>query len=169
MKTVYLVSIMSIVTASTHLLLAQTRPLSVCEALNSAADHQAVLIHATVASTRHGSYLFEGTGQDPCPGWRKRFFTAPAAIPIVTGSYGRVHVPADLFRSYFDFEQRMNSLRKADPSAHFAVTISGVIIRKKWPLIFWSADGEYVGWGEGANGGSAAVLVVTSAPIEDRR
>jgi len=167
MKTAYLTFIAMIAGWPQHLN-AQVRPLSVCEALNSAGDHRAVLIHAAIASTQHQTYLFEGTGRDRCPGWRKRFFTAPSAIPIVFSSYSGVHVSDTLFRENLDFVQHLRSLQKANPSAHHMVTISGVLIRKSWALIFRRAGGAYVGWGEGLDGGSAALLVVTSAPIWDR-
>jgi hypothetical protein len=151
-----------------HSLRAQVRALSVCQALNSAADHQRVLIHAAIASTQHQTYLFEGNGRDPCPGWRKRFFTAPSAIPIVFGSYSGVHVSDNLLRDNLEFVQRLKGLQKADPSALRMVKIGGVLIRKRWTLVFRRANQAYVGWGEGLDGGSAALLVVTSAAIEDR-
>ena len=169
MKITCLTFIVTVSAAWAQSLGAPARPLSICEALNSAFDHQAVLIHGAIGSTRHTTYLFEGTGQDPCPGWRKRFFTAPSAIPIVVGSYSGVHVPDKLFRDYLDFEQRLKSLQRANPSASNMVTIGGVLIRSRWPLIFRRADGGYVGWGEGLDGGSAALLVVTSVPVEDRK
>ena len=146
---------------------AQERPMGVCDSLNSAKDHQSIVIHAAIMSTRHETYLFEGTGQDPCPGWRKWLFTAPASIPIVVGSYFGVQVSDSLFSNYVDFIQRLKSRQKTTKSAHKMVTVSGVIIRKPWPLAFRGREGTYVGWGEGINGGSAALLVLTSIPIAD--
>jgi hypothetical protein len=147
---------------------AETRPLSVCEALNSTADHQAVVIHAAIVTYRHGAYIFEGTGQDPCPGWPKRFFTAPAAIPLFLGPFRGVHLPDGMVQGYLDFSRRLRNLQSSSPSVRHMVTISGVIIRKPWPLIFRNTDGTYGGWGEGIDGSSAAMLVVTSVPLEDR-
>lgn len=168
MKIAYLTLMVTITIGCPKLTHAQARPLSVCEALNASTDHQTVLIHAAVAATRHETYLFDGNGQDPCPGWRKRFFTAPAAIPLVTVSYAGVQVPTRLFQDYLDLEQRLKSLQSANPFARNMVTIKGVVIRKPWTLIFRQADGAYVGLGAGLNGTSAALLVVTSAAVVDR-
>ena len=168
MKIVYLTFIATTAACWTQSLGAQVRPLGVCEALNSAADHQRVLIHAAMGSTQHMTFLYEGTGTDPCPGWRKYLFTAPSTIPLVTTSYSGIHVPSGLFYDYIQFAKRLRDLHRGNPSAQSMVTISGVLIRPRWPLIFMSARGEYFGWGEGLNGGYASILVVTSAPIEDR-
>lgn len=146
---------------------AQPRPLGVCEALNSAVDHQAVVIHANLALTPHLTYVFDGTADEPCPGWRKRFITAPAAIPILIGSYSEVRVPDSLRNDLTNFLLHLRG-RTVNRSGRFMVTISGVLIRKPWLLTFRGATGEYVGWGEGLYGGFAALLVVTSVPIEDR-
>ena len=146
----------------------QTRPMSVCDALNSAGDHQVVVIHAAIASNRHQTFLFEGTGRDPCPGWRKRFFTAPSAIPIAIGSYPGVHVSDRVFRANLDFVQRLRGLQEANPSARHRATVSGILVRARWFPIFRSANDVYCCWGEGADGGYAAVLVVTSAITEER-
>jgi hypothetical protein len=149
-----------------QLLCGQTRPMSVCDALNSAADRQVVVIRAAIASTPHQTFLFEGTGRDPCPGWRKRFFTAPSVIPTIFGSYAGVHVPDNLLLENLHFVQHLKSIQQVKPSAQLFVTVKGVLIRKRWPLIFRNSDGIYCCWGEGVDGGSAAVLVVTSTPIE---
>lgn len=168
MTTAYLTFVATIAAAWPQLVSGQARPLSVCEALNSAADHQAVVIHAAIASTRHGTYIFEGTGREPCPGWPKRFFTAPSSIPIFVGPYPGLRVPDHLLRDYRPFGEHLRILQSANLSALHMVTISGVIIRKLGRLSFRSADGSYFGWGEGLDGGSAAMLVMTSVPIEDR-
>jgi hypothetical protein len=62
----------------------------------------------------------------------------------------------------------LNRFQKANPDARLTVTIRGIVIRRRWPLVFWNSKGEYCCWGEGIDGGVAAVLVVTSTPIEDR-
>jgi len=165
MKT-YLIFMATIAAAGSLPLSAQERTLGLCETLNSAVNHQAVVIHTPMGVTRHGTFLFEGTGQDPCPGWPKRFFTAPSAIPVIIGYYPGIRVSDDLYRDNFDFVQRLRTLEKANPSFRHMVTIRGVLVRKPWLLSFRGRDGSYGGWGEGVNGGAAAVLVVT-APIED--
>ena len=168
MKPIRAYFILVLVAAWPHVASAQSKPWSVCQVLNSASDHQTVSIHAALALTRHQSYVFEGTGRDPCPGWPKRFLTAPAAIPLFLGKYAGVPVSDQLVHDFLDFSQKLRTLESANPSARHMVTITGVLIRKRWPLIFRSGDGTYVGWGEGLDGGSAAILVVTSIPIEDR-
>ena len=167
MKTLHLIVTVTIAIGLPESLVAQTRPLGICQALNSAANHQLVTIHGRVVLS-HGDYLVEGTGRDPCPGWRTRLFTAPASIPLVIESYNGVRVPEGLIRNYVDFMVRLRSLQKANPSAQHMVTISGVLIRKALPLSFRGSGGSYAGWGEGAEGGFAAELVVTSLPVEDR-
>jgi hypothetical protein len=146
-----------------HSLSAEERPLSVCEALNKSADHQRVVIRAKIAIS-HQIYLFEGTGQDPCPGWRKRFFTAPSAIPLLFGSFSGVPVSDEVRRTSTDFVLR---LRKTDRATDHIVTATGVLLRKPWPLSFRAADGTWGGWGSGIDGGSGSILVLTSVPIED--
>ena len=163
--TLLLVSIVATVGANS--LAAQARPLSVCEALNMAADHQSVTIRARIGSTRHEKYLFEGTGQDPCPGWRKRFFTAPAAIPLILGSYSNISVSDSVSRENLSFVERLSEALKSGVMAPRIVTLSGILIRKRWPLIFRSSDGSYCCWGEGIDGGSAAIVVVTTSITEN--
>lgn len=141
--------------------------MGVCAALNSAADHQEVVIHAAMVWYRHGTYIFEGTGREPCPGWPKRFFTAPANIPLNLGRYPGLLLNNQLFWDLMDFCHYLGRLHKANPSSRQMVTIRGVIIRKALPLIYRSWDGGYIGWGEGIDGGNAAMLVVTSVPILD--
>ena len=146
---------------------AATPPQGVCDALNSARDHQDVVIHAEIASTRHGTFLFEGTGSDPCPGWPKHFFTGPSSIPILLASYAGVHVPEKLHRENIEFVIHLRGLQRTSPSVRHMVTASGVLIRTRWPLLR-GFKGIYCCWGEGLDGGSLAVLVPTSTPIEDR-
>jgi len=68
-------------------------------------------------------------------------------------------------RGNLEFVRR---LKGTDQSAHHMVTMSGVLIRRSWALIFRRANGAYIGLGEGLDGGSAALLVVTSTAVEDR-
>ena len=168
MNTTYLTLIAAIGAVLAQPMKAEMHVRSVCDALNSAADRQAIVIHAVIASNRHGTFLVEGTGQDPCPGWRRRFLTAPSAIPLVFGSYSGVHVPDDLSRENMAFILRLKRPAKEDPRTRLVVTARGVLIRKRWPLIFRMADGSYCCWGEGIGGGSASVLVLTSSLVEDR-
>ena len=143
-----------------QLLSAQTQPSNVCEVLNSAVNRQVVTIHAILA----GGELVEGSGQEPCPGWPRHFFTAPSAIPLMTSSYAGVTIPDSLRKTNFNFLVRMWSLQRKNPSSRYWMAVNGVLIRKPWLLSYRGLDGVYVGWGEGLYGGNAALLVVT-API----
>jgi len=164
MKTAHLTLIALIAAGWPQSLSAQARALGVCDALSSVADHQVVVIRAAIG-IGHQTYLFEGAGDEPCPGWRRRFFTAPSVIPLLFGSYSGVLVSERVRRDNIDFMLR---LKKENPSARHLVTVSGVLIRKPWLLSFRGADGSWGGWGEGLDGGAAAALVLTSVPIEDK-
>jgi hypothetical protein len=142
---------------------AEPRVLGVCEALNSVSDHQAVVIRGEYGGG-HMTLIYEGDPSEPCLGWPKRFFTAPASIPVFGVSYAGVFVSREMSRAFFDFSMRV---RKAGPAARHTVTVSGVIIRKPLLLSFRGRDGTYIGWGEGLYGGCAAVLVLTSVPVEN--
>jgi hypothetical protein len=142
---------------------AQTQPMSVCQMLDSAADHQEVVARVKIAgSHHHGFWLTEGPNVDPCPGWRKRFFTAPSAlIPIVSSRFG-VHLTPEEERAGRDFLNRLFDLSRRDTRAtnDLTVTLKGVFVRKAWPWIFRGRSGDWVGNGFGPSGGCAAVFVI---------
>jgi len=148
--------------------IAQQPRLGVCEALDSGVDHQEVVLHGKIASTVHDFYLFEGNGRDPCPGWPKNWFTAPAAIPLVVSTYSDIQVPINLTRNLFDYSRDLRQFLGANRFVAPTATVKGTLVRKPVPLIFRFSDGSYAGWGEGFEGGSAAVLVLKSVPIQDR-
>jgi len=149
-----------------HPLKAESSPITVCDALNAAANREVVIIHAPVAVTRHGTFLIEGAGQEPCPDGRKHFLTAPALIPLIIGKYPGIPVPDSLYRENFDFVQRLrNSSRPGQPIWPI-VTVSGVIVRKRWPLIF-RFENDYWYWGNGLEDRFAAILIATSTLVED--
>jgi hypothetical protein len=164
MKTVNLALIALIAAGCSQSLRAQPRPLGVCEALNSVADHRTVVIHALMGIS-HQTYLYEGNGEEPCVGWRRRFLTAPAVIPVLFGSFSWVLVSEKVRRDSIDF---VRHLKQLNLSANHMVMVNGVLIRKPWTLSFRGVDGSWAGWGMGLEGGDAALLVLTSAPGEDR-
>ena len=143
---------------------AQPRTVGVCEALNSIGDHQPASIRGTLSMTRHGAFLVEGTGTEPCQGWPQRLFTAPSAIPLFNGSYSGVRVPDGQIQRTLDFFKRLRNFQNAERSPRPVATVSGVLIRKTWLLVFRYPDGTYHGGGVGPDGAYAALLVVTSAP-----
>lgn len=148
--------------------LAQARTVGVCEALNSSSDHQDVAIRATLALTRHGAFLIEGTGRDPCPGWPPHLFTAPSAIPLFNGSNYGVRVADSQVRKTLGLFVHLRNGQGSDTATHRVVTASGVLIRKTWLLVFRSSDGTYCCGGVGPDGGYAALLVVKSVLGPDR-
>jgi hypothetical protein len=141
---------------------AQGRALGVCEALNSVEDHKEVVIRADLALTRHDTFLAEGTGEDPCPGWRQRLFTAPSVIPLVNGSAYGVSVPESQVHQTLDLFIRLRMLQSANPASRPVVTLKGVLIRRKWLFVFRSSDGTYCCYDGAGIGNVAAALVVTS-------
>jgi hypothetical protein len=138
---------------------AQTKVMGVCEALNSAISSEEVIIHGTYNSWMEGAGFSEGLDGEPCPGWRKRFFTAPAFID------------ASRFSERMSLEQKQAyfEILKKQVSAHGAFTgplaIKGVLIKKFWLFIFRGRDGVYWGNGFGPYGGYLAELVMTEPPI----
>jgi hypothetical protein len=146
---------------------AEVGPLTVCEALSSIRDREDVTIHAPLLLTRHLTAVAEAfDNSDPCPGWPRRFFTAPSVIPL-TGPLFGVRVSVEVWRKALDFFGCQRMRQRENPSYHPMMTVRGVLLRKTWPLIFRGHDGEYFGWGFGLDGASAALLVLTSPPTLD--
>jgi hypothetical protein len=140
----------------------EPRTVGVCEALDSIGDHQTVAIRATLSLNRHGTFLVEGTGNDPCPGWPSHFFTAPSAIPVFNGPGFDVRVPGVEVQRTLDILVKLRNAHIANPSRTFSTTLNGVLIRKRWSLIVRYPDGTYHGDGFGPASDCAALLVVTS-------
>ena len=136
----------------------------VCEALRSTTDHQAVSIRGVLSLSRHGAYLIEGTGDDPCPGWPAHFFTAPSALPLLNGSGYGVRVSDAQVRRTLDVFVRLRKEVATNPTVKPTMTIAGVLIRKRWVLILRYPNGTYHGGGFGPDKDCAALLVVTSTP-----
>jgi hypothetical protein len=150
-----------VVVASIGCAAAQTQPLSVCQVLDSARDHQEVIVRARAFAHYHGSLLTDGFSSDPCPGWRKRFFTAPSWIPLCFDSFLGVQLTGEQQRLNREFFLRLSGLRMGSPSKYSAVTLMGVAVRKPWPLIFRRGDGEYFGNAMGQNGAFPVVFVLS--------
>jgi hypothetical protein len=142
---------------------AQIRTLGVCEALNSTISREEVVIQGRLTLWQHGMAFFEEPNAAPCPGWRRRFFTAPAAIDITFESIPEARTPIRR-------EEALEFLRKISArSVRGTVTIPslslrGVLAKKFWPCIFRARGGEWIGQGFGANGAYLAELIVTEIP-----
>jgi hypothetical protein len=146
---------------------AEDRPVSVCAALDSIRDREEVTIHAHLLQTGHLTAVAEAfDNDDPCPGWRRRFFTGPSLIPLVGPMFG-VRVSPDVWHKVLDFLVQQRKRRIEDPSYRPMVTVRGVFIRKTWPVIFRNRDGAYCCWGLGLDGSFPALLIVTSPPRMD--
>ena len=76
-------------------------------------------------------------------------------------------MPDSVLRGSLAFTLRLKAMQRAEPAGLRLVTAKGVLRRKPWLLSFRRADGWYGGWGEGPDGGNAAVLVLTSVPAEE--
>jgi hypothetical protein len=130
--------------------------------LNSIDDHREVVVRAQASGSVHGLLLSEGINGEPCPGWRRRFFTAPSLIGLeFTSSYG-VRLTEEQERLNREFLSRLHKLRSAGRLKNYAVTLKGVVVKESWPLIFRQSDGGYHGFGMGPYGALAAVFVIKS-------
>jgi hypothetical protein len=143
---------------------AQTKTLSVCEALDSGVDGQEVVLRGVIAGeSHHGFGLSEGIDGDPCPGWRRRFLTTPSFILFDYFSHLGVHLTKEQEQLNLYFLRRLSFLLSPNTSRS-GVKIKGVLVRKPWPLIFRRQDGTYWGNGFGQDGWCPTVLVITSIP-----
>jgi hypothetical protein len=140
---------------------AQTEPMSVCQMLDSASDHQEVVARVKISGGYyHGFGLSEGLHGDPCPGWRKRFFTAPSVLMPMFSSCCGVQLSQDESRMVRDFLDRLWDESRNNSTRDLTVTLRGVIVKKAWPWIFRRSDGVYMGNAFGPTGGYPAIFVI---------
>jgi hypothetical protein len=145
---------------------AQTKPMGVCEALESPAGQREVVLRARLGGGHyHGWVLVDTFSDDPCPGWRRRFFTAPPWIPLYFSSDLGVQLAKEQERRNFEFLLKLYKLDR--PSwVRPTITIRGVLVKQFWPLIFRAKDGQYIGDALGPHNNAAlAVLIMTEPPI----
>jgi hypothetical protein len=122
--------------------------MGVCEALNSAAGTREVILRARiVGEPHHGYWLSEGLDGDPCPGWCKRFFTAPSAIAPVFSSFPGAQLTKAQERLNIELIKRLYLLSKPAGYVNSTITINGILVKKFWPFIFRLKDGSYIGNG----------------------
>jgi len=127
--------------------------------LESARDHQEVVVRARAFAHVHGTILTDAFSNDPCPGWRQHFFTAPSAVPLYFDLFSGVQLTSVQQRLNREFYLRLRSLWGPHPK-YSAVTLVGVVVRKSWPLIIRRFDGEYFGNAMGPQGECPAVFVL---------
>jgi hypothetical protein len=138
--------------------------MGVCEALDSPAGTREVVLRARLGGSYiHGYALTDNFVEDACPGWRRRFFTAPPWIPLSFSSDLGVHLTKDQERRNFEFFGKLCKLDTRE-WVHPTVTITGVLVRQFWPFIFRAKNGEYFGDALDPYSHSLAVFVITEPP-----
>lgn len=125
------------------ILVAQKAPMSVCEALDSPVGHEELTIRGLLTGEfHHGFFLSDGLGTDPCPGWRRRFLTAPSVLGLLFQSARGVEITdkeEQLDRAFIENLWDVSGKRPVKQ----VVTVRGVAVRDRWSLIFRRADGTY--------------------------
>ena len=142
---------------------AQGRTLGVCEALNSTISREEVVIRGRFTMWVHGIEFFEGTNIQTCPGWRTRFFTAPAAIRVALSSTPEASTPIGREEA-IEFIRRISARKVRGAFTTPSFSLRGILVKKLWPCIFRGRDGQWFGRGFGGNGEYLAELVVTELP-----
>jgi hypothetical protein len=146
---------------------AQSTPLSVCQALNSVGDHHEVIVRGEVYGGIHGLFIKEGVNDDPCPGWPRRMFTLPPEIALeFISSYG-VRLTEEQRRLNRNLIKRLYKLRAQGQLKHHPITLGGVLVRNLWPLLFRRSDGSYRGFGMGSDNAYPVILVINSIAVQE--
>jgi hypothetical protein len=148
---------------------AQSTPLSVCQALNSDGDHREVVVRGKVLGGIHGLFIGEGENDDPCPGWPQRFFTLPSKIGLEFVSSHGVQLTEEQRRLNLDLLTRLHKFRVQGELRHYPITVGGVLVRKFWPLLFRRTDGNYRSFGWGPDEEYPVILVIKSIRYESNR
>jgi hypothetical protein len=125
----------------------QTEPLRVCQLLSSATSSQELAVTGVViGASRHGFSLSERATPDPCPGTRQWLFTTPSSVGLQFVSLGEVHISPEQAALDLAFLGRLKS-RSGDHILNpYRVTLRGVFVRRRWPVILSRGDGTYFGW-----------------------
>lgn len=146
---------------------AEPKPLTVCDALDTAASGQQVTIRGDIVGSIHGLFLTEGINADPCPGWRLKYFTAPSMIGLeFTSSYG-VKLTLEEEHRNLNLMVRLRRLCAAGQSKRCSASVTGVFVRTRWPIIFRRSNGSYYGFGLDPSGAFLATVVIKSFSIAD--
>ena len=126
---------------------AQTTPISVCEMLNSATEHQHLTVRGEVmGEPHHGYYLGEeGLDGDPCPGWRRRFLTSPSALRLGLFSNFGVQLTQAQADSNLAFLRRLNMVSRGSV-IRCNVTVEGVFARQPSFWMIRRSNGAYQCW-----------------------
>jgi hypothetical protein len=134
-----------------------TAVLTVCEVLDNSKqlNGSMVTVHGYLqGSSRHGYSLYasaEGR-DDPCPGWRRRYLTAPSIIEL-----GEALEPTGA-TSYAALITETKRRASGGDFASIRVEVVGQLIRKDFFFINKQSEGGFAGNGFGENGGRAVIL-----------
>jgi hypothetical protein len=104
--------------------------MSVCDALNTTAIRQKISIHGVIeGSHHHGYYLGQGIGGDPCPGWRRRLFTAPSVISVYITSRPDLPLTKEQERLDLEFMLRVRriEMERSHKNPIMSVTMTGIL------------------------------------------
>jgi len=138
---------------------------SPCQLIDHAAElggHTVKVRGLVDGSPLHGYTLNQGTLHNPCPGWRRRFFTSPSSVWLVwRGGYGLSLSPEELEANLAirAMLMRRYSERLFGP---LFIEVIGKVVTKPWPFVFRRADGLYFGNAFGERGAFPVLLVVQS-------
>lgn len=154
----------AIAAAASVAIAAEAKPYSVCQVVDQAGTlaGKTITVRGLFGGTTfHGHFVAQGSGDDPCPGWRARFLTSPSVILLGAG-------PTAADRA--DVIEKLTPCLDAYREARFTryrVEIVGVLRRKsRFPLIFRRPDGSYISWystGFGEGSGFPLMLEVKGA------
>jgi hypothetical protein len=133
--------------------------------LNSTISGEEVVIRGLFIRWVHGIAFFEGPDVETCPGWRTRFFTAPAAIGVEFFSTPETHTPITKDEA-LKFLRRIGARSDRGTFTSPAFSMKGILLKKFWPSIFRGRDGQWFGFGFGLMGDYLAELVMTEIPSE---
>jgi hypothetical protein len=122
----------------------QPSPITVCQMLDLGPDHEVVVRGEIFGTPEHGYFLDQGIGGDPCPGWRKRFFTSSSSTAIAFFSSHGVRLSTEEERLNRELLQRLGRFSDGHVVQRYKVTVSGVLVRRPSPLIFRRTNGGYV-------------------------
>lgn len=126
------------------LAVAQDMPVTVCQALNSVQDHKDVTVTGIlIGESHHGFSLSGGINGDPCPGWPRRFFTAPSIVGLDFTSAHAVKLTEEQKQLNLSFLDRLWRSDHGSP-VQLPVIVRGVLVKRPWSLIFRRSDGSYI-------------------------
>jgi hypothetical protein len=121
---------------------AQRVPVTVCRMLDAMSDHEELTVRGEIiGESHHGFFLSEGINGDPCPGWRRRFLTAPSVVGLQFVSSHGVQLTKEQEQSNRTFLERLITLGQP---VKRRVTVTGVAVKNPGSLIFRRADGSYL-------------------------